>query len=184
MPFGGYLPGRTVTYMDWLIRSHNQTTAVSLTNELAMAICWEEGLFNNGKQDGGTALGFGQTEPAELQRLKKAGAINVDITKVKARDDQEAMEAMLQMLDYYIRRTPQNRREALKSYAGYNYKNTAEWHKNRNKIMDGWEACESALLDIPSYDDDPDATVAALKLARQFDPNHTVGGIRMIDMLF
>lgn len=40
------------------------------TIELLVAICWEETLFNNIKQDPGTAVGFGQTEPSEFWTLE------------------------------------------------------------------------------------------------------------------
>src|SRR6187401_1229856 len=45
------------------------------STELLLAICWEESLFNNVKQDGdGTAVGFGQTEPSEFWKLRSSAA--------------------------------------------------------------------------------------------------------------
>jgi len=39
--------------------------------ELIIGICWEETFFNNIKQEDGTGVGFGQTEPAEFWKLEK-----------------------------------------------------------------------------------------------------------------
>lgn len=173
-----------MAYMDDLICPHNMKTAASLTNELALAICWEEGQFRNGSQFSvGTALGFGQTEPAELQRLISAGAISIDMAKVRSFDDHEAIEAMLQMLDYYIGRFPNSRRQALKAYAGYDFKKTQAWHDNRNKIMDDWEACEAALMAINNYQVDGDLTMKALAKARPFNPEQVISGLRYRDWL-
>lgn len=182
-PYRGGTPGRDMTYMDCLVQWHNMTTAASCTHELVLAICWEEGLFNNGSQVGGSAIGFGQTEPAELQRVNKKGAISVDVDAVRRGDDDEGMEAVCQLLDYYIRSFGGIRSTALRAYAGYNYTGfdrkqfptTEDWHKNRQGIINGWEKCEAALQAIPAYELDPVGTMAALAKARGFTPTAQAG---------
>jgi hypothetical protein len=182
-PYRGGTPGRDMTYMDCLVQKHNMTTALSCTHELILAICWEEGLFNNGSQIGGSAIGFGQTEPGELQRVKKKGAISVDVDAVRRGDDDEGMEAICQLMDYYISTFGGLRSKALRGYAGYDYKQfdpkkfptTDDWHKNRQGIIDGWEKCEAALMAIPAYELDPAATMAALAKSRSFTPSAKSG---------
>src|SRR5262245_40660999 len=79
-------PGKSYLQMyDLIGRSRVQPLQDLFTDFLIMAICWEESMFNNKKQDGsGTAVGFGQTEPGELWKLdggedlKKPG---IDIDK-------------------------------------------------------------------------------------------------------
>lgn len=181
--YRGYTPGRDMTYMDCLVQKHNMTTALSCTHELVLAICWEEGLFNNGSQVGGTAIGFGQTEPAELKRVKGKGAIDVDVDAVRRGDDDEGMKAICQLLDYYITSFGGLRMKALRGYAGYGYTKfdrkkfptEDDWHKNRQGIIDGWEACEAALQAIPAYELNPAATMAALAKARPFIPTAKTG---------
>jgi hypothetical protein len=177
-PYRGATPGRDMTYMDCLVQNHNATTAMCCTHELVLAICWEEGLFNNGSQVGGSAIGFGQTEPAELQRVKNKGAISVDIDAIRRGDDDEGMEAICQLLDYYISSYGGLRATALRAYAGYGYTGfdrkqfptTDDWHKNRQGIINGWEKCEAALQAIPAYELNATATMAALAKARPFIP--------------
>lgn len=191
-PYRGKVPGRDMTYMDCLVQRHNMTTSAACTHEIILAICWEEGLFNNGAQDGGSAIGFGQTEPAELDRLNRDGSISVDVAKVRARDDDEGIEAACQVLDYYIRRFGVRDR-ALRAYAGYDYagfdrkkfKDVDAWHANRDHIINGWKECEKGLLEIAAYELAPEATMEALKKARGFIPTaETADGRTYREILF
>ena len=56
-------PGTDITTMDGLLTFNNQPDHPAVTDELMMAICWEETFFNNVRQDGGTAIG-----PATVRR--------------------------------------------------------------------------------------------------------------------
>lgn len=174
-PFQGFPPGNSVAYMWRLITLYNAGTHSGLTSELLLAICWEETLFTNRHQESGSAIGFGQTEPAELRRMVGDGSIKVDLNGMFL--DDMAISAMIQMLDFYMRRWA-NRREALKAYAGYNFRNTPEWHANRNRIMDGWEASEAQLQALAPMDFGDDFTqrkiIEGLQKARTFDPDKVI----------
>ena len=63
------LPGKSYDEMKALIiRNHGLPYAFSY--ELLIAIFWEESFFNNLKQDGGTAWGFGQVEPSGVLQVR------------------------------------------------------------------------------------------------------------------
>jgi hypothetical protein len=63
-------PGTDITTMDSLITLNNIADHSAVTGELIMAICWEETFFNNVRQERGTAIGFGQMEPADMKRTQ------------------------------------------------------------------------------------------------------------------
>lgn len=64
-------PGCTFDYIWGLIkRNENMIHPTGISPELIVAIFWEETFFNNIFQIGaGTAVGYGQTEPAEFYRF-------------------------------------------------------------------------------------------------------------------
>jgi hypothetical protein len=187
-PFQGFKPSMSVERFWRLVDNYNQPIVAGLTDELILAICWEETFFTNKAQVGGSAIGFGQTEPAELNRMNQAGYIKVNMAAMWLED--VAISAVVQMLGYYVKLYP-NRRDALKAYAGYNFRKTKEWHDNRNGIMDGWEACETALKaisagGIPDFKDSgvQDKILQALNLSRGFSPDREIDGTTFRKILF
>jgi hypothetical protein len=73
MPTGSQ-PGMAYEDIYELIYSARPPAAQVFSIELMVAICWEESLFNNIEQQGGTAWGFGQVEPAEMYRCENDDA--------------------------------------------------------------------------------------------------------------
>lgn len=64
-------PGQSYLGMYHLIASNRvQMYKEVFSPELIIGICWEETFFNNIKQEVGTGVGFGQTEPAEFWKLE------------------------------------------------------------------------------------------------------------------
>lgn len=66
-----FQPGCSFAYIWDLVQKNNGIIAPTpFTPELIVAIFWEESLFNNIAQvDSGTAVGYGQVEPAEFYRF-------------------------------------------------------------------------------------------------------------------
>ena len=155
-----------------LVSENNLQLFSMFTDELVIAICWEESLFNNVKQSSGSAVGLGQVEPAELWSLKKYG-LSTNASRILA-SPAHAIEVVSYMLRHLYESQKRNptRYEALKRYGGYYY-DKAAW---RLEIIAGWEACERALLQIPSPSwDSPGLVKDALALARSFpkdDPEY------------
>jgi Transglycosylase SLT domain len=171
-------PGTDVTTMDSLITFNNMADHPAVTGELIMAICWEETFFNNVKQDGGSALGFGQMEPAELKKIRP----DLSATDILS-DPGTSIAAMSEMLDSLFNRV--GRDGGLRGYAGYWFRSDADWRKKRQAIIDGWTACEQALQQIDAYETDPDATIEALKKSKKFDPDKVAyGSTTWRDLLF
>ncbi|MHA7777828.1 hypothetical protein [Roseibium sp. M-1] len=63
------LPGKSYDEMKALIIKNHGIPYV-FSWELLIAICWEESLFNNREQQGGSAWGFGQVEPSEFYKFE------------------------------------------------------------------------------------------------------------------
>jgi hypothetical protein len=157
-------PGNDITTMDSLITFNNMADHPDVTGELIMAICWEESFFNNVKQQGGTAIGFGQMEPSELRKIRP------DLSSADILGDPGlSIVAMSEMLDSLFNKI--GRDSGLRGYAGYWFRSDADWRTKRQAIIDGWTACEQALQQIDAYELDPDATIEALKKARSFKPD-------------
>jgi hypothetical protein len=156
------------------------------TDHLLVAIFWGETLFNNIKQPNGTGIGFGQVEPTESKRLNASGEIVVNISRILI-DPAASVDASTQVLDNLFSNL--GKAEGLRGYAGYYFKTDPKWRANRQKIIDGWVACEIALLQISSNILDtlgaPDDVIAALKKARAFVPDsQTSKHITWRDALF
>src|SRR5882724_6298642 len=64
-------PGRTFAQIQSLVYDANDD--MIFPDELYIGLFWEESIFNNLKQVGGTAIGFGQIEPREFWQVKKYG---------------------------------------------------------------------------------------------------------------
>jgi len=159
-------PGYSFQAMAKLVYDNNWQLYSVFTDELLMAIFWEETQFNNIPQLKGTAVGFGQVEPAELWTLKKYG-VATSAKKILG-DPAHSVE----VTSYYLRHlyesqkaSPKTRDEALRRYAGYYY-DKAGW---RLKIIAGWEACESGLLALRGDWSNTGAVLNALALSRAFD---------------
>jgi Transglycosylase SLT domain len=164
------IPGTDVGTMTDLINDNGAQNPL-ITDQLLMAIFWEESLFNNIKQIGGSAIGFGQMEPTELKRMNGAGNIQVDVSRILA-DPATSVDATAQMLDALAWKL--GKTEALRGYAGYYFKKDAAFRARRQLIITGWLSCENGLLEISQnvldLVDAPDATIEALKKARPFNP--------------
>jgi hypothetical protein len=155
--------------MDRLISFNNAADHPDVTDELIMAICWEETFFNNVKQDGGTAIGFGQMEPRELKKVRP------DLTEADVLGNHDtSIEAMSNMLDALFKRL--GRSSGLKGYAGFWFKSDPDWRKQRQAIIDRWTACEQALQGIDTYEAAKESTIQALQKAKGFDPDKVAFG--------
>jgi len=160
------LPGFSFRQMHGLVYDNNWQLYQIFTDELLIAIFWEETQFNNIPQSGGTAVGLGQVEPSELWTLKKYG-VQTNAAAILA-----SPAHAVQITSYYLRHlyesqqtTWRSKSETLKRYAGY-YWDKAAW---RLMAITGWEACERALQQIPSDPwDYPDLVKSALSMARAF----------------
>jgi hypothetical protein len=182
-----FFPGTDVATMSDLIFENNNSSSSFVTDHLVMAICWEESYFTNAKQQKGSAIGFGQMEPSELDRLNGTGDISVIVDQV-LKDPGASIDAMAQVLDYLIIRL--GKAGGLRGYAGYWSKSDAQWRGGRQLIIDGWNACERALLNISGGNimnviGDPDGTIAALRMAKGFNPDAgTPSGPTWRELLF
>ncbi len=94
-------PGCSFEYLWNLVLKNNQIIAPTpFTPELMMSIFWEESLFNNIAQVGsGTAVGYGQVEPAEFYRFdaKKLNSPNAGM---------KAMAQQAQAKGYLVHNLP------------------------------------------------------------------------------
>jgi hypothetical protein len=160
-------PGYDFEAIAKLVYDHNWQLPTVFTDELLLSIFWEETQFNNIRQLKGTAVGFGQLEPAELWTLKPYGVItNAKNILNDPAHSVEVTSYFLRHLHESQKASPKSRGEALKRYAGY-YFDHAAW---RLKIIAGWEACERALQAINgSWRDNADAVMNALSQSRGFD---------------
>ena len=164
-------PGYSYPDMAKLVFDSNWQLYHVFPGELLLAIFWEETLFNNIPQPNGTAVGFGQVEPAELWKLKKYG-ITTNAKSVLNDPSHSVDVAACYLRHLYESQTAKtkSRSEALKRYAGWYY-DKAAW---RLKIIAGWEACEKALLALGGdWEGNPAAVIRALSLARGIDPADT-----------
>jgi hypothetical protein len=147
-----------------LVYDANQDMIFS--DELYLAIFWEESFFNNRKQQGGSAVGFGQIEPAEFYQLKKYG-VYLSTDKVLHDDSLSATATILYMR--HLTAALGNNDAALRAYAGYSYDHAA-W---RLAIIDGWKRC-ARMLQSNSDDAGPvdgGPVMDALGHARAFSNN-------------
>ena len=179
-------PGNSVATISNLINENNGADNALVTDQLLMAIFWEESLFNNIKQPDGTAIGFGQVEPAELKRMNRMGQIQVDVNSI-LRDPATSVDAAAQMLDALFSKL--GKTEALRGYAGYYFKADPQHRGKRQATINGWVACESVLLgigqNILDLVSDSDGTMGALKHSRGFHPEAvTSKGVTWRDTLF
>lgn len=183
--------GRPKTFAEMLelIEQHQRSPGRPFTPQLLMAIFWEESLFTNTSQVHGTAIGFGQVEPAEMPKITtdRARALGYYVEGVSAStrelpDDLSVTVPSCYLLHLYHSSdasTVEGRVEfALRAYAGVYYEGPSSLTRERRlEIVEGWRRCERALLALPltvaearrnASPDLEDAYMAALQHARPF----------------
>ncbi len=153
---------KTVREMwDLMSKYRWRDTPALFTNELMLAICWEESTFMNIWQQGkngakGPAKGYGQLEPSAFDAIRRKFGIKKTVAELQAITDADAFSisfvgrALHTLHDNMLAQNPQQanapdklkRRVLLYGYGGYAYDH-AEW---RIKAIDGWYAFEAALL--------------------------------------
>jgi hypothetical protein len=177
-----------------LICSAKPPVAKMFSNELLIAIFWEESLFNNIEQTGGgTAWGFGQVEPAEMYRCEDQTATDrgygvaglpkpVKMGKVtrlggKLTPEQSVQVAIGVLCSIHFSKNG-NREAALRAYGGVGYTGTDVPARlivpgSREAIIQGWKQCEAHLQNRPlSYGSDfPTYVKEGLNKARPFNLN-------------
>lgn len=171
MPTGS-LPGMAYEDMYALIEANKQPAAHMFSCELLIAIFWEESLFNNIEQIGGTAWGFGQVEPSEMYKLEGESADrNKYLVKglpgrvVLKRDEngvpivvrlqgrltpEQSVQVSAGILTHYYHTVGPSVFTALCSYAGVKYAGgNVPKHlstgSSRIAIIHGWLECEAYL---------------------------------------
>jgi hypothetical protein len=166
-------PGKS--YEDvWDLIYRNLPANSPFSLELIMAICWEESLFNNIEQIGGTAWGFGQVEPAEYYKFRTPDAAypvqglppvrnfevevknkkGETVTIKKARlagtlTDQQSVQVVIAALMHGYRALG-SAQASMRAYAGVGYSGSDVPSRlsdagKRLAIIDGWLACEAHL---------------------------------------
>jgi hypothetical protein len=166
-------PGKSYEEM-WQLIHNNLPQNCPFSLELIMAICWEESLFNNMEQIGGTAWGFGQVEPAEYYKFRTPDAAfpvpslpPVRTYKVEVKDkdgkvieikkarlsgvltDQQSVQVVISCLVHGYRALG-SKQASLRAYAGVGYAGSDVPSRlsdagKRLAIIEGWLACEAYL---------------------------------------
>jgi hypothetical protein len=146
---------------DLMAKFRWRETPALFTNELMLAICWEESSFMNIWQEGekggrGPAKGYGQLEPSAFAAIKLKFGFTQPVSELQRLTDQDAFSisfigrALHTLHDNMLAENPRQaddpeklkRRVLLYGYAGYAYDH-APW---RVEAVDGWYAFERALL--------------------------------------
>lgn len=168
----GLRPGMAYEDMYELVYSAKPSVAKMFSNELLIAIFWEESLFNNIEQIGGTAWGFGQVEPREMYWLEQDQAKQYGYyvpglprriilardekgrpTKVKlggALTPEQSVQVAASILCHYYFTVSPDVERALEAYGGVGYKGKnvpahLATDSDRRKIIRGWLACAAHL---------------------------------------
>ncbi|MEO8078765.1 MAG: hypothetical protein ABI818_20745 [Acidobacteriota bacterium] len=154
-------PGKSFMEMLELILANHRQPNDPFSPQLLMAIFWEEGYFTNRKQQKGSAIGFGQTEPAELPKLttQRARDKGYDVPGVSSTtrelSDAPAVAAPSCLLLYMFHSSQAATRDgkitaALHGYAGVDFKGpSALTREDRLRIIGNWLACERELKKLP-----------------------------------
>lgn len=154
-------PGKSFTDMLQLILDNMRRPNNPFSPQLLMAIFWEESFFNNRKQERGSAIGFGQAEPAELPKLttQQARDNGYEVPGV-SRNTRELTDAlavtvpscMLLHLFHSSRAatTEDKVRAALHGYGGVDFRGpSALTREDRLRIIGNWRKCEEKLKALP-----------------------------------
>jgi hypothetical protein len=157
-------PGKSFMDMLQLILKNQRRPNDPFSPQLLMAIFWEETFFTNRKQvGGGTGIGFGQTEPAELPKLttQRARDKGYELPGVSAAtrelDEARAVAAPSCLLLHLFHAapptatTPEARvRFALEGYGGVHFKGKSSLtREDRLRIIANWRKCEEKLKALP-----------------------------------
>lgn len=154
-------PGKSYEDM-WDLIHGNLPPGSPFSLELILAICWEESMFNNMEQVGGSAWGFGQVEPAEFYKFEKTdSAYRVlglpprhkvgSSTRLAGKlTETQSIQVVIATLMHNYTHLSRSKMAALGAYAGVGYTGTdvpehlSDGNK-RMKIVRGWLACEEYL---------------------------------------
>jgi len=146
---------------DLMARFRWRETPAMFTNELMLAICWEESTFMNIWQEGrggakGPAKGYGQLEPSALGLIKRKYGFKQSIPELQALMDADAFSisfigrALHTLHDNMLAENPRQiddpeklkRRALLYGYGGY-ATDHAQW---RVEAIDCWYDFERTVL--------------------------------------
>jgi hypothetical protein len=146
---------------DLMAKYRWKDTPALFTNELMIAICWEESTFMNIWQQGkngakGPAKGFGQLEPSAYSAINRKFKLGKSVAELQALTDADAFaisfigRALHTLHDNMLAENPKQasepeklkRRVLLYGYGGYAFDH-AQW---RIEAIDGWYAAERVLL--------------------------------------
>jgi hypothetical protein len=145
-------PGKSYFAMRDLISARRiRSLRDVFTDELILAICWEETLFNNVRQEApGTAVGFGQNEPSEFWTLKSDGARargyfvpNLPPTQklgsgatiaLAPLTDEQSVQVISAMLCHAFFNVSASLQVALESYAGVSYSRNLDKKVQEGKL--------------------------------------------------
>ncbi len=155
-------PGKSFTEMLDLILRHQRRPNDPFSPQLLMAIFWEESLFTNRKQQKkGSAIGFGQAEPAELPKLttQQARDHGYEVPGVsratRSLSDELAVTVPSSLLLHMFHSSKAPTREgkvrsALNGYAGVEFQGpSALTREDRLRIIANWRKCEEKLKALP-----------------------------------
>lgn len=157
-----------------------------ITSFTLLAVFWEETLFNNISQtESGSAVGFGQTEPAEFWRFdassstgafaKQKGYAVEGLPKRNGRqllgtlNDYQSVRVACGFVRDLFERGKKTKRSILNAYAGVGF--TGEQPARlaapgaREAVVQQFLDCEIALMKAQSIDD----VMNALQIARAFN---------------
>lgn len=189
-------PGKSFMAMLALILANQRRPNDPCSPQLLMAIFWEEGFFTNRKHEHGSAIGFGQVEPAELpklttQQVRDNGYEVFGVSRAtRELSDGLAVTVPSCLLLHMFHSSCAQTREgkiiaaALHGYGGVDDQGPSALRRdNRLRIIAGWLACERELKTLPfsvyTIVNDPndlaeleDRSIRALKLARRFEPGY------------
>jgi len=203
-------PGKSFTEMLDLILRNQRRPNDPFSSQLLMAIFWEESFFTNKKQRVGSAIGFGQVEPAELpklttQRARDNGYFVPGVSaKTRSLSDDLAVTAPSCMLLHLFHTskaptTEQKVRWALEAYGGVHYQGKSSLTPaDRRRHIANWRKCEEKLKALPfseyaianysgNFDELADRYLDALALSRRFNREHVFSRtplVRFRDLLF
>lgn len=186
-------PGKSFMEMLELILANHRRPFMPFSPQLLMAIFWEESLFSNiqqiTKKGTGPAVGFGQVERQELPKLSTAQAQSLGYfvpgmtSGISTLPDDLAVQVSSCMLLHLFHGSESKTDSGRKAFALRGYSG------NRQSIIDGWLACEAALLKLPftvfkiinnagPLSVFEDQVMNALSLTRGFNRNAQVNVVR------
>jgi hypothetical protein len=158
----------------WNLIDRNYRESDFGSRELLIGIFWEETMFQNRKQLHGPAVGFGQIEPATIERLNTWANQKkwFNPTLVLISDD-ASVRVTIEVLNMLASKLSTSR-AVLDGYAG-----TFHRPKNGTKVTQ-WLACESILQNAGDLENfDSETVTKALNAA---EPNHRTAVSSVVDI--